>query len=176
MKPQLARIEVQKKELLRFVEHWSPAQVSGRPPLGGWSAAEVLDHLVRTEEEILKAAKRGLSSPHRIGIRDRLGCLFIQRIFQTDRKVKVPAAATQVLPGPDEDLASIVQRWDLCRLDLTAFENSLAPEQINLGIFRHPVAGWMGLPQIVDFFSVHMTHHAFQLARLRDCFQSVREG
>lgn len=167
------QLETQKQELLTHIKGWSPARLSYRPSPAAWSSVEVLDHLVKTEESILAFAKRGLAKPHRIGIRDRLGSLFIQKIFQTDRKVKVPAAAAQVLPDRRLDLDSILQRWQSTRNDFAAFQRQLSPEQARLGIFRHPVCGWMGIPQIVAFFSVHMVHHGFQLSRLRSQTQTL---
>ena len=77
-------LESQKRLLLSRVDGWTATRLSYRPSPGAWSVLQVLDHLVRTEEEILALAKQGVSAPHRIGLRDRLGSLFITKLFQTD--------------------------------------------------------------------------------------------
>jgi hypothetical protein len=60
--------------------------------------------------------------------------------------------------------------WDATRRDLARFLDrvpALRPDQQRGGVFRHPVAGWMGVPEVLRFFWAHAYHHAFQLARLR---------
>lgn len=167
----LAQLEAQKRRLLSQVEGWSAARLRCRPSPGAWSAVEVFDHLVKTEEAILAAAKQGLTAPHRIGIRDRLGTLFLQKVFQTDRKVKAPASAPQVLPDQSANLESVLERWQSTRTDFADFQDRLSSDQAHLGIFRHPVCGWMGVPQIRAFFFVHMVHHGFQISRLSSSSQ-----
>ncbi len=152
--------------LLSVVDGWPSARIRYRAQPGTWSAVQIFDHVVKTEERILNLAKLGKASPHRIGITDRIGAAFIQRVFRTDRRVKVPASAAQVLPDDDPDFDTVCTRWQATRLEFHAFLRDLSKEQASSGLFRHPVAGWMGTPQIVNFFCVHMTHHGFQLRRL----------
>ncbi len=160
------QLESQKRLLLSRVDGWTATRLSYSPSPGAWSVLQVLDHLVRTEEEILALAKQGVSAPHRIGLRDRLGSLFITKLFQTDRRVKIPPSAFQVLPEQDPPLAHVLERWQVTRHDFYRFQTQLSREQAAGGLFRHPVCGWMGLPQIAQFFHVHMVHHGFQIGRL----------
>ena len=160
------QLEAQKRLLLSQVDGWSAARLTYRPSPGAWSAVQVFDHLVRTEEEILLLAKQGLGSPHRIGVRDRIGFVFLRKIFGTNRRVRTPASATRVLPDQDPALDDVLHRWERTRSDFASFQLHLPAKQAASGLFRHPVAGWMGVPQILEFFSVHMTHHGFQLRRL----------
>jgi hypothetical protein len=44
---------------------------------------------------------------------------------------------------------------------------------VRQGLFKHPVGGWMALPDALDFFSVPMQHHTFQLDRLSAETQSL---
>ena len=115
---------------------------------------------------ILEAARIGIKNPHRIGIRDRLGNIFLNRVFRSERRVRVPGSASQVLPAADPEMPEVLAAWDETRRDLAVFLSRLEGEQMRQGIFRHPVAGWMTAPGIVAFFSVHITHHRFQLERL----------
>ena len=163
-----ADLERQRGALLADVGGWPAAAVAYRPTADAWTAAEVLDHLVRVERGILAAAAQGLASPQRRGVRDRLGCAFIDRLFRSDRRVRVPASvAAQVAPRPGPDLAAVRADWDAARGDLARFLAALRPGEGRGGVFRHPVAGWMGVPEVLRFFWVHAHHHGFQLARLR---------
>ena len=162
----LAALEQQKSDVLRGVSRWSPRQLAYRPQPPAWSALEVLDHLVRVEREILIAMRRGLHSPHRLGLRDRAGVALLDWLFRSDRRVRVPKSVPQILPTSDATLESIGEDWAHGRRDLGEFLSSLSLPQHALGIFQHPVAGWMTVPQILRFFWVHTHHHGFQLARL----------
>ena len=93
----LAIIERQKAETLDLIESWPPARLAYRPAAGAWSANEVLDHLVKVEGEILAAARERLQNPHRLGVRDRLGFLFIDRVFRS------PAAVARTRRGTTPD-------------------------------------------------------------------------
>lgn len=149
-----------------MVRGWSTAKLAFRPAPDAWSAIEVLDHIVKVEDRITAAARIGLRAPHRIGLRDRLGFLFIDRLFRSRHRVKVPRSAADVLPDRMAKLDSICRHWVLTRSELDDLLSSLSPIQFRVGVFRHPVSGWMTVPQILRFFSVHMQHHRFQLTRL----------
>ena len=161
-----ATLEQQKVETLARVEGWSASRLAYRPATGAWSATEVLDHLVRVERGILTAAQHGLRTPHPLGPRDRLGFWFVDRLFRSDRRVRVPASASAVLPDASADVDEVRHRWDATRQDLDRFLAPLSCADLTGGVFRHPVSGWMSVPQILRFFSVHLGHHGVQLARL----------
>jgi hypothetical protein len=44
---------------------------------------------------------------------------------------------------------------------------SMGPEEVQLGVFEHPYAGWMTVEEVLKHFSDHLYHHKFQLERLR---------
>lgn len=162
----LTKLEEQKRDLLSHIERWPPEKLSYRPTPADWSVLEMLDHIVKTEIEILSVARGGLAKPHRIGLGDKLRTAFLQRIFASDRKVKVPVNAREVLPGSDLQLQEIRDRWNDSRAELNRFVNLHNPELLSKGIFKHPVGGWMGTEQILEFFSIHLIHHRYQLDRI----------
>lgn len=162
-----ATIERQKAELLASIEQWSEHRLAFRPAHDAWCAIEVLDHLVKVESEVITATRRGLLSPHPIGLRDRLGFFFLDRVFRSKTKVKVPRSATKVLPDLTCTLDMLRERWLSTRTDLARLLAQLEPAELELGVFRHPVSGWMSVPHILRFFSAHIQHHGYQLARIR---------
>ena len=170
----LAKLEKQKADLLSEIGAWSREKVRYQPSPPEWSALQIVDHLMKTEVAITEAARKGLFQPHRIGFTDRLRTRFLQSVFQSDRRVKVPASAKQVLPGSDLDLPTMIEQWDKSRCELRHFAQNVTEEQRTKGIFKHPVGGWMGLSEIFAFFSVHLTHHSYQLARLKEAFCTSR--
>jgi hypothetical protein len=162
-----ASLEGQRREMISMLRDWPAAKLAFRPEPDAWSATEVLDHVVKVEDRITAAARIGLLTPHRIGLRDRLGFLFIDHLFRSTRRVKVPSSVPEVLPDRTSTLHSICDRLDLTRSELPCFLSDLPADRLGVGVFRHPVTGWMTVPQILRFFSVHMKHHGHQLARLQ---------
>ena len=163
----IRRLEEQKGAVLETVRSWPTELQVWRPADGGWNALEVLDHLVRTESGICGVVARGLGTPQRMSVRDGVGFLFVERVFLSRRRVKVPAAAEEfILPGEGLALEEIAARWDQARLDLRRVAREA--EGCRGGVFRHPVSGWMNFEQVLRFFSAHIVHHEFQLVRIRE--------
>ncbi len=175
MSTDLARLEEQKIQLLKGLEVWSAERLNVHPVEGGWSALQVVDHLIKTERHIQNRVREGLAAPHRLGLRDRLGTAFLTRIFRSDRRVKVPKSASAVLPDAAPDLPTLLSQWDRSRAELAALLAALTPAQQTTGVFRHPVGGWMSVPGVLTFFSVHMHHHNFQLNRLQEAHRNAAD-
>lgn len=167
----LATLADEKANFISLIESWPSEKLTYRPSSAEWCALEVLDHIVNTETAIMSAAQAGLGKPHRIGFTDRLRTAFLQKVFASDRKVKVPSRASQVLPGPDLELKVILGRWAQSRAQADSFVAITNAKLQNQGIFKHPVGGWMGIQQILDFFSVHLVHHRYQLERISRSFK-----
>ncbi len=162
--------------MLAVIGTWPADRRTFRPAQDAWCVVEVLDHIVKSEVGIAAVARRGLEAPHRIGWRDRLGFLFLDRVFRSPRQVKVPRSAPQVLPDAQVNLEEVRRRWDAARLDLTELLRQVTPDQLRGGVFRHPVSGWMTLPQVLQFFSTHMIHHEFQIERIERAAANIRTG
>ncbi len=164
----LGELEERKQSLLAETASWPEDRRGFSPGPGAWSALQVIEHLIKTEEAILTSMRAGLGQPHRRGPRDLAGVWFLDRVFRSPRRVKTPASASRVLPGDPLGLKDLTARWDAVRRELDEVIAGLAPEQTRGGVFRHSVAGWMRVGDTLNFFSVHLIHHRFQLARIRD--------
>ena len=164
----LGELEERKQSLLAEVASWPGGRQRFKPGPGMWSALQVVEHLFKTEAAILTSMRAGLGQAHRRGLRDLAGVWFIDRIFRSPRRVKTPASASQVLPGDPFSLEDLTARWDAVRRELHEVIAGLTPEQTRGGVFRHPIAGWMRVGETLNFFSSHLIHHRFQLARIRE--------
>ena len=163
----LTQLETQKTEMLKQVEGWSDARLMFRPAPDTWSATEVLDHVVKVESGIFNTVRKSIDKQHPRSIRDRIGFVFLDQVMRSKMKVKTPAAASATLPSADLNLIEIAQRWDRTRVDLAQFLSGIAPEKMSGGVFRHPVSGWMSVPQVLSFFSAHLKHHGYQLENIQ---------
>ncbi|MEP7066202.1 MAG: DinB family protein [Gemmatimonadota bacterium] len=170
-----ASIEGQKTEILGLIERWPASRLAYRQSEDAWCALHVIDHLVKVESGVIAEARRGLLSPQRITVRDRLGFFFLDRAFRSRMKVKVPPSATRVLPDLTCSLEVLRERWRDSRTELAQLLARGKPAELELGVFRHPVSGLMNIPQILRFFSAHIHHHGYQIARIAEASERTVE-
>jgi len=160
----MERLEQPRRALVERVGAWPEELQARRPADGGWSALEVLEHLVRSEVGICGLVEKHLAAPQPIGVRDRIGFAMVESRFLSPGRVKVPDAVKEILPCESLGLTEIASRWDAVRAELRMLAGRA--EGCRGGVFRHPVAGWMSFEQVLRFFEVHMVHHGYQLDRI----------
>jgi hypothetical protein len=163
----LQQLERQKREILDELAPFSSAQLSQRPDPGTWSALQVLDHLVKIEEGMLRGAKEQLPRHIAVSFRERLQGRMMCALMETPVRVKVPPGAEAVLPDAGLDFGGIIARWDKTRDEWRAFLATFPSAHSAHGVFHHPVSGWMTLALTLKFASSHLAHHRYQLARIR---------
>lgn len=162
------RLEAERAAVLEELASWPPGSVAFRPADGGWTAAEVLDHVARSESGMFAELRAGLQAPHRIVPEDPRRVEALAQSLRSDARFKVPAGG--VHPDASVTLDDVQQSWARARKELCALLESLRDEQVGLGVFKHPFAGWMTMDELLDHCSDHLFHHRLQLARLRDSF------
>ena len=160
------RLERQKAALLSGISIWSTARLRFQPDPASWSVLDVLQHLVKVEEAFLRAVGANLPHGRALTLKDRVGALAVLGVMRSPIRVKVPARAATVAPEATEDLPLLTVHWDQAREKLGQLLNVLSPEQFCRGLFRHPVSGWMSVPQGLAFLSAHLRHHEYQVDRL----------
>lgn len=170
----LARLEEQKAKVAGDLQGWCEAALQLRPEPGSWSALDVVDHLSRVESGVLGAMRSGIGSARRVTWKESAGAIAVRLVMYSPMRVAVPKGAEVALPDPVPDLAGNLERWDGVRRELTALCDSVSLEQNQCGVFRHPVSGWLTVPQTLGFLSSHLRHHEYQLRRLRQVTAGVR--
>jgi len=166
LRQRFERIERQKQTVLSNIAGWPAEQIRFRPKPAAWSALDVLDHIVKTEQATFAIARKQLPNRTPVSFSDRMRGMVVIAVMQSPVRVKVPAAATMVLPA-NTDLPEISSRWAAVRLEIFDLLQSLQPENSRCGLFRHPVSGWMDVSQTLAFTSAHLRHHVYQLDRLK---------
>ncbi len=153
--------------MLAEASSWSAERLRFKSDPAAWSILDVLDHLFKTEASLVRTAQTSLDKARKVGLRERVGAMVVTGVMRSPLRVKVPATASAVLPGRAPDLAVITPRWDKVRVEMTDLVGRLTPEQLTCGLFKHPISGWMTMPQALRFVSAHLRHHEYQLARIR---------
>lgn len=161
------KIEDQKRELLGELGGWEAERLRFQPGENEWSALQMVDHIIRTEREILLVVYGNEGVNRRVGAVDRIRTRFLHSVFRSGRRVKVPASVPIILPGAAKELDVLGKEWDEVRSTLDQNLQRIVSRSSAGAVFRHPVGGWMNMQGVLEFFSIHLVHHGFQLERLR---------
>ena len=159
-------LEAQKADVLAAFASLPPSQLHFQPAPGSWSALQVLDHLQKTEHGITTAVVETMPTPHKQPVSDLVKTTLLRGLFLLPSRVKAPGSAPQIMPGDDLELPVLAERWAGTRLRLASLIAGFPPRTLPLGVFRHPVSGWMTMGQTLSFLSAHIVHHNYQLRRL----------
>ncbi|MBV8865323.1 MAG: DinB family protein [Acidobacteriaceae bacterium] len=167
IRTQLEKLERQKQTMLSNAAQLTLRQQHFRPAATAWSSLNLLDHLMKVESGFLQGVRGQLPKGAPLRFSDRIGALLVITVMLSPMRVKVPPAAAISLPEQDPDLSLIGPAWARVREQMADLLESLEPEQLNIGLFRHPVGGWMPIQTGLAFLSAHLRHHRYQLRRLQ---------
>ena len=160
----LDRIEVKREALLSAAEALDPDELRRRPAEDGWSALEIVEHLVLAEEGVMG----DLSDPaaleaERQSLKDRLLYPVVMFILRYGIPVKVPSR--RMVPRGEVSLEELTRRW---RANHRALRDFLAHERASSAecFFRHPVSGPMTTGAALRMLETHLDRHVGQFHRL----------
>ena len=154
-----------REEIYRAVEGKSDDELLAPPPDGGWSAAEVLDHLRKAEGGLvrgLEAQRRGepLKIPRRAWwYRLPMGFVFLPVRFPAPRPVR---------PRPRGDLKprEILAKLRESRAGLLAFADRIGKERFRRILLPHIVLGRFHGLDWFRFLARHEERHLGQIRRV----------
>ena len=171
MAPQLSRtfskLEAEKQRVLARLDAWPEDRLTRRPPNGGWSALEVIDHVIRTEAAVLAMMKGNRGAGNRATVTQRLRGLMVFAVMVLPVRVKVPPGLDRLHPSTaNRTLADLTKEWSRCRIALAHFTGSLSGAELREGLAKHPYGGWINAHDTLQFLRVHLRHHTYQIGRL----------
>jgi hypothetical protein len=161
-------LEQRKQTFMTILENSTPQQHTFKPNSETWTMLEIAQHLIKTECGLLVPALKG-ADVGGVTLRSKLNYWGIVALFKTPLKVKVPSKARNAAtPKATEqlELSQIQNDWRDSREQLWAYleQSGLS---LNKPVTRHPLIDPLTLGQLLGFFEVHISHHQFQLNRLR---------
>jgi len=158
------RMEAVRAEIYATVSGKSDAELLMSPPGGGWSAAEVLDHLRAAEGSLVRAlTKLEKGQPTRVPraawwYRVPMSPFFWRIRFKAPRLVR-PRPRAEV--NPEEVLESL----RTSRRDFLAIADRMGEERFAAMIFPHFLLGRFSGVTWFRFIGRHETRHLGQLRR-----------
>ena len=161
------RLESTRRDVLARLEGHDQTRLNRPRDDGGWSALQVLHHVITAEEGTLRYISKkmlaGAGLP-RSGLVSRLRLLALQVGNASPFKFRAPAGTGDV--PADIDPAELVSHWGEVRSGWRRLLEDFPEELTGRVVFRHAFVGLMGLPDTLGFLQSHLDHHARQVERL----------
>lgn len=155
------RLDAATSDVLTHVEQLSETEALWRPAEGGWSARDVLEHLLITEELVLaQYPARGTPRVLREWWLVRLMTL----ASAGGLRVRMPLRA--LAPTGQISVPDAAARWHAARARLRAEAATAATAASPVALLHHPAAGPFSWAGGLDFLTAHIRHHERQLRRL----------
>jgi hypothetical protein len=154
---------------IRRLAGLSQTQISWRPPDGGWSISQVLEHLILTDSAYLPVLHRAIANGPRGETAWRpslMGGLLLRFVRpKSKRKVK---AIKGYIPGP-EPRANVVSDYIALREQLLRAINQARSRDLRRTRFISPLSSLfrMNLGDAIMVLVVHTQRHLEQIARVR---------
>ncbi|MGE5716623.1 MAG: DinB family protein [Acidobacteriota bacterium] len=165
LKQARARMEAVREEIYRAVAGRSDAELHCPPAGGGWSAAEVLDHLRAAEGSLVRALKKfEKGEPTRVPrvawwYRVPISPFFWHIRFKAPKLVR-PRPRAEV--NPEE----VLEALRTSRRDLLALADRMGEERFAAMIFPHFLLGRFNGVTWFRFLARHEARHLGQLRRV----------
>lgn len=161
------RLEGTRRQVLRHLEGHDRGALNRPRADGGWSALQVLHHVIAAESGTLRYVSRkmqGGTSLPRVSLASRLRLLGLQAAMVSPLRFKAPAVVAEV---PEEiDPEELRARWNEVRTGWKTLLEAFPEEILDRLVFRHALVGLMGLPDTLAFLQSHLEHHRRQVERV----------
>lgn len=155
--------------LFEKLEIYDASHLNKRPADGGWSALQVLHHLILAETASLGYVKKKLSfNPvlDKAGLRAAWRLFVVDFYFRLPIKFKAPEGVDSNALPEKSDMAPTKGQWQAQRQQLRQFLSHLSEEHFDRELYKHPFAGKMTLLQMLRFFRMHIKRHESQIDRV----------
>lgn len=163
------KMEEAKSSFLAMIEAWSDDQLLANPN-DGWSALQIVEHLIMSENGTLDYLKRKSQAPaaelEAAGEQEAEVSRKLNLALKSDQRWEAPAVLAP--PRGDESLDRLIEQWSHLRVQWKKFLEELSPEYYDKKMFRHPLAGRLNMEQTLSFVEHHIRHHVHQLRRLQE--------
>lgn len=172
MPPDLERrldlLDAELLKLLKELEAHSDDTLNRLPPGGGWSALQVMQHLMRSEMLSRKYLEKKLSFQPELknagiitGLRGRL----LNFYLRAPMKFKAPDNVNENSFPARVDFSELADQWLEERRTLRRFLEQQPADLFDKEVYRHPFAGRLSIAGMVHFFDGHFRRHRGQIRR-----------
>jgi uncharacterized damage-inducible protein DinB len=153
------------QKLSLHIQDLSPAQATVHPSGGGWSIAEIAEHLVLVESQILQLITALLKKTEAAGQKRTDGEMFevsLQSMFEQSRTEKYNTHDKYVPTGAMA-IADALQRLEEVQAQLDELKPRLRNVDLTYATFPHWTFGPLNLGEWLAFIGLHEERHLLQI-------------
>ena len=167
LQKQFDKLEAQRANLLGLIASLSSEQLNAHPE-GKWSIAEIISHLITSEQLSVKYLHKkmlGIHETPNTGIAEEFKMLALvvsQRLPLKFKAPKILLDDTITYPTTDQ----LTAEWDKIRGEIKELLPRFQDDQLKRKVYKHPIAGKINIQQALQFFWEHINHHTPQVKNL----------
>lgn len=167
LESQYLKLEESRNRLIGELEGLDEELLNRPAATGKWSINQIVAHLIQVEQLTNSYIQRKVQEKEleSASLAHSIKSILLRVALHSGMKFKAPAAVAKV--PAYASLNSLRIQWDAARYQLEDTLTELPSDQLGKCLFRHPYAGMLTINQTLDFLQDHFTHHARQIARLR---------
>jgi len=161
-------LENDRLKLFQLLTDVDEVTLSRNPNPDKWSIRQIVVHLFISEKLSLGYMKKkslGIETFENSGWIESVKLLLLILSQRLPFKYKAPKSVVQHTP-PDISILEIQHQWNLLRIELKEFLNSIEDKNLKKKIYKHPRAGMLDVVQAITFFREHCIHHLPQIKKL----------
>ncbi len=165
---QLKAIDIKLEQLLNDLKPHSDQLLNSKPNGHSWSVLQVMHHLMLAEDLSAKYVYKKLSFKPEL---KNKSWLTGWRVFKLKTynmlpiKLKAPRNVSRENLPDHTSLEETRQQWLAQRAQLKRYLETLPDELFEKEIYKHPLAGKLGLDGMLWFFEGHFDRHLVQINR-----------
>jgi DinB family protein len=168
-------VEDKRRELLRSFEGVSGNRLCQKAMPGGWSVAEILEHLRMVESGVARLITKRVGQARESGLGEETATTSVMPSFDKHQKMlesAVMQSPPAVQPRPNVDIGEVLDGIEGSREALRAAV--VMADGLSLGEIKHnhPILGELDLYQWLIFLGQHESRHKKQIERT---LQSIPE-
>lgn len=156
------------ENLLQELASLGDEQLNRKPTDGGWSAMQVLYHLILVEENSLRYVRKKLSyEPNfkKVGLGAQLRMMLLLLTLRSPIKFNAPMSVGSENIPEKATLAETAERWRKIRAEWSDFFEKMPENLADKATYKHPRAGRISFEQMIHSFSGHFKRHCRQIRR-----------
>lgn len=164
-----ASIDETRKRLSEQVTGLNSSQENFRAAAGGWSIAEIVEHLTILEERLLRLmtmmVKKAESEGGPRAADDSFAPVSLERIAERSSREKYNAPEA-VQPGGNIPISDLLERMKQSRAELSALRPRLEAADLSAAHYPHPAFGALNLYEWLLMIGLHEARHLRQIEAL----------
>lgn len=168
LQQELQELDKSLNQLLQELTAYSHEEQNQRPADGGWSAMQVMHHLLLSETLSMKYCQKKLSfepTLKKAGIITTARAMFVRYYLLSPFKFNAPPLLnTSALPT-ESTLSEVAQQYRAQREAFAQFLVDLPEQYLDKEVYKHPFGGRLSISGMMGFFTAHFQHHRKQALR-----------